>query len=64
MRKITLREVAKEIGTTKQYVDLILLGDKKCSFSQMEILKKFYPNLKFEEIHTIRYKVIGGYKNE
>lgn len=53
MEKITQKEIAKENGWSTQYVNQILRGGKSCNKETMEILKKYYPDLKW--VVKVRY---------
>ncbi len=58
-------EVAKECGWSKNYISEILKGKKGCNKETMEILKKYYPEIKWEERVKVRYyKSYGVIKNE
>lgn len=55
--KITLRQVAKEIGISGGYLSEIINGKKGCSENLMKIIKSYFPDLEFYNFIEPRYKV-------
>ena len=55
--KMTLRQVAKEIGISGGYLSEIINGKKGCSENLMKIIKGYFPDLEFYNFIEPRYKV-------
>jgi transcriptional regulator with XRE-family HTH domain len=64
MNKPKQCEVAKECGWSKNYISEILSGKKGCNKETMEIIKKYYPELKWKEKVKIRYYTSWEVQNE
>lgn len=62
MKKV---EIAKELGCSRQYLDQVLKGRQKTISHDLFIkLHKYFPNLKYEKINEIRYRIIREVKDD
>lgn len=57
MLKPKIKDVAKELGVSSQYISAILKGEKRCNLDMVNKLKKYY-DLNFE----VQTKVLNTYK--
>lgn len=62
MKKV---EIAKELGFSRQYLDQILRGKQKTISESLFIkLHEFFPNLRYEKINEVRYRILRGDSND
>ena len=62
MKKV---EIAKKLGFSRQYLDQILHGKQKTISQDLFIkLHEFFPNLRYEKINEVRYRILRGDSND
>ena len=58
-------EIARELGFSRQYLYKLLDGKQKTISEEIFTkLHKYFPDMKYEKINEIRYRIIRGEEND